>query len=74
MSDNKFFILDCIKFNFKFLDSLDECIRCSWINKLTIPIVDIKNREIKELAAHIEGTVNMYRTQRIEELLNKIGK
>lgn len=74
MDDNKHFVLDCLKFNFKFLDSLDECVKCDWTNKLIIPTSDIKNWEVEYLEEILEENVTMYQVQRVEKLLNKIDK
>lgn len=74
MNDDKYFILDCMKFNFKFLDSLDKCVKCNWANKLIIPTSDIKNWEAEYLAEHIESTVYMYQKQRVIELIKKLYK
>ena len=74
MSNDKYFILDCIKYNFGFFDSLDECTKCTWNNKLVIDVGTIKELEVDCLAINIEETVYMYQIKRMEDLLKKLDK
>ena len=55
MSNNKYFILDCIKYNFGFFDSLDECTKCTWNNKLVIDTLNeaiSKRKDVQGLIIH----------------------
>ena len=72
MSKDKYFVFDCLKFNLSFFDSLDECIKCAWDNKLIIDIPTIQRMSVEEVAIHIEMNVNMYSSKRMEDLIKKI--